>query len=77
MLRLSDNRVILATFASNVHRISRLSTRQQNISAKAVNGRSMVNVVNIALELGYLKDRHKVLVELEQAVKMPPNQVVC
>ncbi|HPZ23123.1 MAG TPA: ribonuclease J [Bacillota bacterium] len=77
VLRLSDNRVILATFASNVHRIQQVINAAAKHKRKvAVNGRSMVNVVNIALELGYLKDRHKVLVDLEQAVKMPPNEVV-
>ena len=59
VLRLSDNRVILATFASNVHRMQRVIGAAKNIAQSCGNGRSMVNV-NIAMELGYLKDRHKV-----------------
>jgi ribonuclease J len=77
VLRLSSNRVILATFASNVHRIQQVINAAAKHKRKvAVNGRSMVNVVSIASELGYLQDRHHVLVELEQAIKMPPNKVV-
>ena len=77
VLRLSDNRVILATFASNVHRIQQvLNAAAEHKRKVAINGRSMVNVVNIAMELGYLKDQHRVLVEVQEAIKMPPNQVV-
>ena len=77
VLRLSDNRVILATFASNVHRIQQvLNAAGQHKRKVAVNGRSMVNVVNIAMELGYLKDHRHVLVEVEEAIKMPPHKVV-
>jgi ribonuclease J len=77
VLRLSDNRVILATFASNVHRIQQVFNAAAVHKRKvAVNGRSMVNVVNIAMELGYLKDHHRVLVDVEEAIKMPPHKVV-
>ena len=77
VLRLSDNRVILATFASNVHRIQQvLNAAAEHKRKVAVNGRSMVNVVGIAMELGYLKDHHHVLVEVEEAIKMPPHKVV-
>ncbi len=77
VLRLSDNRVILATFASNVHRIQQvLNAAAEHKRKVAVNGRSMVNVVNIAMELGYLKDHHHVLVEVEDAIKLPPHKVV-
>jgi len=77
VLRLSDNRVILATFASNVHRIQQvLNAAAEHKRKVAVNGRSMVNVVGIAMELGYLKDDHHVLVEVEEAIKMPPHKVV-
>lgn len=77
VLRLSDNRVILATFASNVHRIQQvLNAAAEHKRKVAINGRSMVNVVNIAMELGYLKDHRKVLVDVEEAVKLPPHKVV-
>lgn len=77
VLRLSDSRVILATFASNVHRIQQVINAAAKYKRKvAVNGRSMVNVVNIAMELGYLQDHNNVLVDLDEANKLPPNEVV-
>lgn len=77
VLRLSDGRVILATFASNVHRIQQVINAAAKHDRKvAVNGRSMVNVVNIAMELGYLSDTKGVLVDLETASKLPPHKVV-
>lgn len=77
VLRLSDNRVILATFASNVHRIQQVINAAAKHKRKvAVNGRSMINVVNIAMELGYLKDHHRVLADLDEVNKMPPSKVV-
>lgn len=77
VLRLSDSRVILATFASNVHRIQQVINAAARHNRKvAVNGRSMVNVVNVALELGYLSDPHHVLTSLEEITKLPPHKVV-
>jgi len=77
VLRLSDNRVILATFASNVHRIQQVINAASRHKRKvAVNGRSMVNVVNVAMELGYLKDNHNVLTDLDDVKKLPPGKVV-
>jgi len=77
VLRLSDSRVILATFASNVHRIQQVINAAAKHNRKvAVNGRSMVNVVGIAMELGYLKDSNNVLIDLEAAKRLPPNKVV-
>lgn len=77
VLRLSDNRVILATFASNVHRIQQVVNAAAKHKRKvAVNGRSMVNVVNIAMELGYLKDPHDVLMDLDDIKNLPPHKVV-
>lgn len=77
VLRLSDGRVILATFASNVHRIQQVINAAAKHKRKvAVNGRSMVNVVNIAMELGYLKDPYGVLVDLDEINKYPPHKIV-
>lgn len=77
VFRLSDSRIILATFASNVHRIQQVINAAAKYKRKvAVNGRSMVNVVNIAMELGYLKDPHGVITDLEDTKKLPPNRVV-
>ncbi|MBF7082396.1 ribonuclease J [Desulfallas sp. Bu1-1] len=69
--------IIIATFASNVHRLQQAITTAHRYKRKvAVVGRSMVNVVNIARELGYLKVPDGVLVELDEAGRLPRNQVV-
>lgn len=76
VFRLAENRIILATFASNVHRIQQVINAAAKYKRKvAVNGRSMVNVVNIAMELGYLKVPEGLLVDLEEANKLPYNKV--
>ena len=75
--RRSKERVIVATFASNVHRIQQAIQAAHRHNRKvAVVGRSMVNVVNIAHELGYLNIPDGALVELEEANRLPRNQVV-
>ncbi len=75
--RRSQERVIVATFASNVHRIQQAIQAAHRHNRKvAVVGRSMVNVVNIAYELGYLDIPDGALVELEEANRLPRNQVV-
>lgn len=70
-------RIIIASFASNVHRLQQAITMAHRYKRKvAVIGRSMVNVVNIACELGYLEVPDGLLVELDEAVRLPRNQVV-
>jgi len=67
----------VATFASNVHRLQQAITTAHRYNRKvAVVGRSMVNVVNIARERGYLKVPDGVLVELDEAGRLPRGQVV-
>lgn len=75
--RQAPERIIVATFASNVHRLQQAITTAHRYKRKvAVAGRSMVNVVNIARELGYLKVPNGVLVELDEAGRLPRSQVV-
>lgn len=75
--RESQERIIVATFASNVHRLQQAITTASRYHRKvAVVGRSMVNVVNIACELGYLNVPDGLLVELDEASRLPRNQVV-
>lgn len=77
VLREATGRVLLATFASNVHRIQQVIDAAAKYKRKvAVNGRSMVNVVGIAMEMGYLKDSHNVLTDLDGIKKLPPHKVV-
>ncbi|MDI6709384.1 MAG: ribonuclease J [Thermoanaerobacterales bacterium] len=73
----AKERILVATFASNVHRLQQAITTAHKYNRKvAVVGRSMVNVVNIAHELGYLQIPPGTLVELEEANRLPRSQVV-
>lgn len=75
--RQAPERIIVATFASNVHRLQQAITTAHRYKRKvAVVGRSMINVVNIARELGYLKVPNGLLVELDEAGRLPRSQVV-
>lgn len=75
--RRAKERIIIATFASNVHRLQQgINTACRYDRKVAVVGRSMVNVVNIAHDLGYLKIPKGVLVELDEANRLPRNRVV-
>ena len=72
-----DTRIIIATFASNVDRVQQIINSAYNFGRKvAVEGRSMVNVITTATELGYLKIPDKTLVEIDQIKNYPDDQVV-
>ena len=71
------HRIIVATFSSNIHRIQQIIDEAVNCGRKvAVSGRSMINVVNIAAELGYLNVADGVLIEIESIKKYNPEQLV-
>lgn len=73
----AEGRIFVATFASNVHRLQQIISASQAYGRKiCVVGRSMVNVVSIAQELGYLQIPDGMLVDVEQVDKLPPNKVV-
>lgn len=70
-------RIIVATFSSNIHRIQQIITEAARCKRKvAVSGRSMINVVNIAAELGYLTIPKGVLIEIEDIKNYPPEKLV-
>ncbi|BCI60887.1 ribonuclease J [Solibaculum mannosilyticum] len=70
-------RIIIATFASNVHRVQQIIDAAVHYGRKvAVSGRSMVNVVNIGMELGYLSVPDGVLVDIDVLNRYPKDQVV-
>lgn len=72
-----DTRIIIATFASNVDRVQQIINSAYKFDRKvAVEGRSMVNVITTATELGYLKIPDKTLVEIDQIKNYPDDQVV-
>ncbi|HHW13531.1 MAG TPA: ribonuclease J, partial [Firmicutes bacterium] len=75
--RTASGRIIVATFASNVHRIQQIIDAAAKYGRKVcVVGRSMVNVVNIALELGYLMAPEGVLVDLDDVDEHAPEKMV-
>ena len=73
----AKQRIILATFASNIHRIQQVMDAATYYQRKvAIVGRSMVNVVSIAQELGYLHVNEGTIVEIDEINNLPPHKVV-
>ena len=72
-----DQRIIVTTFASNMHRIQAVLATAQKYGRKvAVTGRSMENMLKVAQELGYLKVKPGTLVDLNATKSLPSNKVV-
>ncbi len=72
-----DQRIIVTTFASNMHRLRAvLETAQRHGRKVAVTGRSMENMIKVAQELGYLKVKPGTLVDLNAIKSLPKNKVV-
>ena len=72
-----DQRIIVTTFASNMHRIqSIIATAQRHGRKVAVTGRSMENMLKVAQELGYLKVRQGTIVDLAAIKSLPKNKIV-
>ena len=70
-------RIIIATFASNIYRVQQIiDLAVENGRKVAVSGRSMANNTQMAMELGYLHAPEGVLIDLEQINKYPPEKVV-
>ncbi|WP_194190240.1 ribonuclease J [Clostridium chrysemydis] len=73
----AKGRILVATFASNIHRIQQIVKSAEMYKKKvAVSGRSMENIVQVAIELGYLKSQEGTMVTLDQALKLKNDQVV-
>ncbi len=71
-----DKRIIIATFASNVHRVQQIIDASVNHGRKvAVTGRSMINVVNAAVRLGYMNVPEGVLIDIDEIKKYPPHKL--
>lgn len=72
----ADRRIFVSTFASNVHRLQQIVDASILTGRKlALLGRSMVNVVSVSQELGYLSIPEGMLVEPAEAAKLPPEQI--
>ncbi len=73
----ANRRIIVATFASNVHRVQQIiNAAVANGRKVAVSGRSMENIVEISIMLGYMKIPEGVLINIDQIKKYRPSQVV-
>ncbi|HBV97813.1 MAG: ribonuclease J [Peptococcaceae bacterium BICA1-7] len=71
------NRIIVTTFASNVHRLQQIINAASTFGRKvALVGRSMINVVDVASSLGYLNIPEGTLIELDETKKLSPGKVV-
>lgn len=72
-----DRRIIIATFASNIHRVQQIINSAAKFNRKvAVSGRSMVNVLNAAIELGYMSIPKNTLIELDEINRYPKEKIV-
>ena len=72
-----DQRIIVTTFASNMHRIQAVLKTAQRYGRKvAVTGRSMENMLKVSQELGYLKVKAGTIVDLNAVKSLPKNKVV-
>ena len=72
-----DSRIIVTTFASNMHRIQAvLSIAHRHGRKVAVTGRSMENMLKVAQELGYLKVPANTIVDIAAIKSLPKNKIV-
>lgn len=73
----NGSRIIVSTFASNIHRLQQIINTAVKFNRKvAVSGRSMVNVIGVAKELGYLEMEDNTLVDLNDISKYDDNELV-
>ncbi len=72
-----NTRIIIATFASNVDRVQQIINSAYKYGRKVViEGRSMVNIISTAAELGYLNIPDRTLIDIEQMKNYPDEQMV-
>ena len=72
-----NSRIIVATFSSNIHRLQQIIDMAKKCNRKvAISGRSMVNVIGVARELGYLDIEDDMLVDLNDISKYDDSELV-
>ena len=72
-----DTRILIATFASNVDRVRQIINTAEKFDRKVVvEGRSMVNIIDTASELGYLQIADRTLIDVEELKNYPPEKTV-
>ena len=73
----ANSRIIIATFASNVDRVQQIINSAQKYGRKVIiEGRSMVNVINTAMELEYLSVAENTIIDIEEMKNYTDNQLV-
>ncbi len=73
----AKQRIIVATFASNIHRVQQIVNAAVLFDRKVVvSGRSMVNVVKVATDLGYLDVPEGTLIDINDMNRYPDNKIV-
>ena len=73
----AKSRIIVATFASNLHRVQQIITAAEKYNRKvALSGRSMLNNVRIASELGYLQIKKNTLIDMKSIKKYADDELV-
>ena len=71
-----DKRIVIATFSSNVHRVQQIIDASARHSRKvAITGRSMLNIVGAAVELGYMNVPAGVLVDINEIKRYKPEEL--
>ncbi len=75
-MRNTDKRIVIATFSSNVHRVQQIISLSAEHGRKvAVLGRSMVNIIDAASELGYMHLPPNTLIDIKDVARYPENKV--
>ena len=72
----NDKRIVIATFSSNVHRVQQIiDTSARHGRKVAITGRSMLNVVGAATELGYMDIPEGVLIDISEIKRFRPEEI--
>ncbi|MCL2036699.1 MAG: ribonuclease J [Oscillospiraceae bacterium] len=72
-----DRRIIVASFSSNVHRVQQIIDNAADTGRYiAISGRSMINVINKAIELGYIKVSPRMIIDINDVNSYPPEKIV-
>lgn len=72
----AEKRIVIATFSSNVHRVQQIINASASHGRKvAVTGRSMLNILNAAIELGYMNVPKDVLIDISEIRRYTPKEL--
>lgn len=75
-MRHPDKRIVIATFSSNVHRVQQIIDSSARYGRKvAVTGRSILNIVSAAIDLGYMHIPEGTLIDISEIKKYPPEKL--